>query len=555
MQTKSKYILKEERLKMAISRKAKIIIGATAAVLLVGIIIASVFATRKDTPEVTVVKVETKRELRSNVTASGEVRPIQFINLTSEVQGRIQDIYVKEGDQVTAGQLLVKLDPEQLQSSTDAQLAAYQASQNEVQVTRSQVSAAQNQLSQAQQGLNASDAAIATAQQAVASARESVNRARQEVVAAQTDIDRAQVEVTAANREAKRTAELVESGVVSRLEYDQAKDRVDNAQVALRNAKSRLQSQEIAIKSAQSQVNEALARVNEARARANQQQVAVKDARRGVDTANYSANASTNRSQQSAAVLSGSKNQRDKTLQVAPINGVIADIPTKVGVFALAGNSTTPLLTIADMSAVNIEVKVDETEIDKVAVGQSVKIKVDALGDKDLTGEVTQKTPLAVGKSQTSGGLSVNINVQEAKEFRVVIEIKDLTDEFRNSLRPGMSATAVITTKTAENVIAVPLQAVIEKKPDAAPSATAQTDAPAPADKPKIIKGVYVLDGNKAKFVEVQTGITGESEIQITAGLSENQEVITGPSRVLNTLKEGTIVKKQVKKEGGETAK
>jgi HlyD family secretion protein len=535
---------------MAISRKAKIIIGATAAVLLVGIIIASVFATRKDTPEVTVVKVETKRELRSNVTASGEVRPIQFINLTSEVQGRIQDIYVKEGDQVKAGQLLVKLDPEQLQSNTDAQLAAFQASQNEAQVTRSQVTAAQNQLSQAQQGLNAQEAAIATAQQGLASTREGVNRARQELVAAQTDIDRAQVELNAANREAKRTAELVESGVVSRLEYDQAKDRVDNAQVALRNAKSRLQSQEIAIKTAQSQVNEAIARVNEARARANQQQVAVKDARRGVDTANYSANASVSRSQQSAAVLSGQKNQRDKTLQVAPINGVIADIPTKVGVFALAGNSTTPLLTIADMSAVNIEVKVDETEIDKVAVGQPVKIRVDALGEKEINGEVTQKTPLAVGKSQTSGGLSVNINVQEAKEFRVVIQIKDISDEFRDSLRPGMSATAVINTKTVENVIAVPLQAVIEKKPDASPSPAIQSDSP--AEKPKSIKGVYILDGNKAKFVEVQTGITGESEIQITAGLSEGQEVITGPSRVLNTLKEDAIVKRQVKKEGSE---
>jgi HlyD family secretion protein len=382
----------------------------------------------------------------------------------------------------------------------------------------------------------------------VASARESVNRARQEVVAAQTDIDRAQVELNAANREAKRTAELVESGVVSRLEYDQAKDRVENAQASLQNAKSRLQSQQIAVKTAESQVNEALARVNEARARASQQQVAVKDARRGVDTANYSASASANRSQQSAAVLSGQKNQRDKTLQVAPINGVIADIPTKVGVFALAQNSSTPLLTIADMSAVNVEVKVDETEIDKVAVGQPVKIKVDALGNKDLIGEVTQKTPLAVGKSQTSGGLSVNINVQEAKEFRVVIQIKDLNDEVRNSLRPGMSATAVITTKTAENVIAVPLQAVIEKKPEAAASPAAQTDTP--AEKPKNIKGVYVLEDNKAKFVEVQTGITGESEIQITAGLSENQEVITGPSRILNTLKEGTIVKRQVKKEG-----
>ena len=100
---------------MALSRRKKIIIGASGLVVLLAIIIISVLASRKDTPEVTVVKIETRRELRSNVTASGEVRPIQFINLTSEVQGRIEEIYVKEGDQVTKGQPLVRLDPTQLQ--------------------------------------------------------------------------------------------------------------------------------------------------------------------------------------------------------------------------------------------------------------------------------------------------------------------------------------------------------------------------------------------------------------------------------------------------------
>ena len=531
---------------MALSRKAKIIIGASAAVLLTIIIIASVFATRKDTPEVVTVKIETKPELRSTVTASGEVRPIQFINLTSEVQGRIEDIYVKEGDKVTSGQPLVKLDPTAQQSNTDAQLAAYQASQNEVQVSRSQVLAAQNQYSQAQQGLNASQAAVDTAQQSVATAR-------QQVVASQTDVDRAQVDVNTAQRELKRTAELVESGVESRANYDAAKDRVETAQVALRNAQARLKSTQLSI-------NEAQARVNEAKARASQQQVAVKDARRGVDTANYSSDATAKRSEQAAAVLSGQRNQRDKTLATAPISGVIAGIPSKVGTFAVAGLSTTPLLTIADMSTINVEVKIDETEIDKVVVGQPAKVKVDAFGEKEIAGKVTQKTPLAVGKSQTeTGGLSVNINVQEAKEFRVVIELTDIAPEVREGLRPGMSATAVITTKTAQNVVSVPIQAVIEKKPDSAtPAPTAQSEAEKKAsdiDKPKPTKGVFVLDNNKAKFVEVETGITGESDIQITNGLSAGQEVITGPSRVLNTLKEGAIVRRQVKKEGADAAK
>jgi HlyD family secretion protein len=507
---------------MAVSRKGKIIIAASVGVLLLIIIVASIFASRSDTPEVTTVKIDSRPELRSTVTSSGEVRPIQFMNLTSEVQGRIEEIYVKEGDVVNKGDALVRLDPTQLESSTDAQLAAYQTAQDEIRVSQSQVTAAQNQLATAQQQLNVAQVAIDTA--------------RQQVVAAQTDVDKAQIEFNAANREMKRNEQLLESGVISRQLYDEAKDRVDNAHAALNTAKSNLAARQLGVKDAQ--------------ARLNQQAVSVQDARRAINTATLSVNSSQSRANQQAASLRGQRTQRDKTLVIAPINGVIAEIPSKVGTFAVAGLSTTALLTIADMSAVNVEVKVDETEIDKVEEGQQAKIKVDAFGDREILGEVAQKTPLAVGKSQTSGGLSTNINVQEAKEFRVVIRLKDLPDDLRTGLRPGMSATAVITTKTVNNVIAVPLQAVIEKKAEGSPSPTVQAEAKEPADKPKPIKGVYVLDGNKAKFVPVETGITGESDIQITSGLEAGQEVITGPSRVLNTLKEGAVVKKQTKKEG-----
>lgn len=514
---------------MALSRKTKIIIGVVAVVLLTGIIVGSILATRKDTPEVTVVKVETRKELRSTVTSSGEVRPIQFMNLTSEVQGRIEEIYVKEGDQVIKGQPLVRLDPNQLQSSTDAQLAAFQASQDEVRISQSQVTAAQNNYASAQQQLNV--------------VQVSIDAARQAVVAAQTDVDRAQVEVNAATRELNRNQQLLESGVIARSEYDAAKDRVENANASLSNAKSNLASRQLSVKDAQS--------------RLAQQQLQVRDAKRGVDTASLSVASSQSRANQSAATLRGQRSQRDKTLQVAPINGVIAEIPSKVGTFAVAGLSTTALLTIADMSQINVEVKVDETSIDKVEVGQKAKIKVDAFGDKEIAGEVIQKTPLAVGKSQTSGGLSTNINVQEAKEFRVVIKMTDLPQEIQDGLRPGMSATAEITTKVVDNVIAIPLQAVVEKKPDADATKLPgdAPPAPVPGEKPKMITGVYVLDGNKAKFVEVETGIIGESDRQITSGLKEGDEVITGPSRVLNTLKNDTVVKKQVKKEGEAAAR
>jgi HlyD family secretion protein len=508
---------------MAMSRKKKIIIGVVAGVVLLVIVIGSILATRQDTPEVTVVKIETRPELRSTVTSSGEIRPVQFQNITSEVQGRIEEIYVKEGQMVNKGDPLVRLDPNQLESSTDAQLAAFQSAQNEVNVSQSQVSAAQNALAQAQQQLN-------IAQVAVDSARQSVDTAK-------VDVEREQKNLAIARRELTRTTQLLESGVASRLEFDEAKDRVDQAEIAVRNAQSRLQSSTLSVK--------------DATARVGQQQVAVRDARRGVETAGLNVRSSQSRANQQSAVLRGQRNQRDKTLQIAPISGVVAEIPSRVGTFAVASLSSTPLLTIADMSSINVEVKVDETEIDKVAVGQKAKIKVDAFGDQEIEGEVTQKTPLAVGKSQTTGGLSTNINVQEAKEFRVVIQLQNMTEDVRTGLRPGMSATATITTKTEQNVLAVPLQAIVEKKQDNSPAPGEQAaNAATPGDRPKPIKGVYILEGNKVKFKPVETGITGESDIQIVSGLSAGEEVITGPSRILNTLKEDAVVKKQVKKEG-----
>src|SRR6266571_1033566 len=479
---------------MALSRKKKIIIAVSAVVLLALIVIISVLASRKDEPEVTTVKVDVRPELRSTVTASGEVRPIRYIKLTSEIAGRILEIYVNPGDQVTKGQALVRIDPTQLQSSQEAQWAATQASLNDVQNAR-------NAVGSAQQGLTVAEAGVSQAKQATVSA---------------------EIELKTAERELKRATNLVESNVLSRSEYDAARDRYDQA-------KAKLEAQNIAVR--------------EATERANQQRAAVKEAQTSVKS-------SENRANQQQALLRGQSSQRQKATQYSPLTGVVADIPTRVGEFAVAGLSTTSLMTIADMSTINVEVNVDETEIANVDVGQSVKVKVDALGEKEINATVTQKNPLAIAKSDTTGGLSNRVNVQEAKEFKVTIELKDLPEDVRNKLRPGMSATATVTTKTKNNVIAVPLQAIVEKAaPTPSPGPTVASSAPTPVgEKPKEQKGVYVLDkDNKVKFVEVTTGITGESDIEVTSGLSAGTEVITGPSRVLKTLKPGDKVKKQSK--------
>lgn len=486
---------------MALSRKKKIIISVVAVVVLALIVIISVVATRKDEPEVTTVKIDVRPELRSTVTASGEVRPIRYIKLTSEVQGRIQEIYVNAGDQVTKGQSLVRIDPTQLQSNQEAQFAATQASISDVQSAR-------NGVSSAQQSLVVAEAAV--------------SQARQQTVSAE-------IELKTAERELKRATNLVESNVMSRSEYDAARDRYDQA-------KAKLQAQNIAVK--------------EAIERANQQRVAVKEAQNNVKSSEARAN-------QQQAFLRGQSSQREKATQYSPLSGVVADIPTRVGEFAVAGLSTTPLMTIADMSTINVEVNVDETEIANVDVGQTARVKVDALGEKEIVAVVTQKNPLAVSKSDTTGGLSNRVNVQEAKEFKVTIELRDIGDDVRAKLRPGMSATATITTKTKSNVIAVPLQAIVEKAPPApSPGPSIASSAPTPAgEKPKEQKGVYILDkNNKVKFIEVTTGITGESDIEIVSGLQAGAEVITGPSRVLKTLKDGTSVKRQARGASGANA-
>src|ERR671938_126644 len=165
---------------MAVSRKKKIIIAVAAVAVLGLIVVVSILARGKDEPEVTVVKVDIRPELKSTVTASGEVRPIRFVNLTSEVQGRIVEINVNPGDPVTTGQALVRVDPTQLESSAEAQAAQAQAAISDVQNAQAALAAAEAQLAQARQAVNT----------------------------AQTSVDRAQVDLATAQREAKRTTDL-----------------------------------------------------------------------------------------------------------------------------------------------------------------------------------------------------------------------------------------------------------------------------------------------------------------------------------------------------------
>ena len=474
---------------MPMSRNKKIGIAAVAILVLAGIVGASVWARRTDAPEVQVAKVERRAALESKVTANGEVRPVHLINLTSEVPGRVTDIYVKEGDVVNKGKPLLRVDPTQQSSATTLQEAALRASQADVQNQTVAVSVAEN----------------------------TINNARAALSVAQADLERAKIDRANAEVELKRNTELLEAGINSRSLYDTAKARFDSASASVASAESRVKQQEVQIKDAEIRVNQAKAGLAGSQARVAQTQASLR--------------------QQSDLLA--------KTTQYSPIHGVVANLPIQVGTYAVSAFQSTPLMIIADMSVINVEVRVDETDIKSVQVGQKVKIKVDALGEREIEGEVVEKAASAITRTgqnivqtQTSGN-------QEAKDFKVVIRLNNLPEEVRNSLRPGMSATATITTDRRDSVVAIPLQALVEREQPTEKGAPTPTPGEKKDRKPQ--KGVFTLQGNKVKFVPVETGITGENDIEIKSGLKEGTEIVTGPYRQLRTLKDDTVIKREDK--------
>jgi HlyD family secretion protein len=483
---------------MALSRNKKIIIVA-GAIVVVGVVIGVTLSQRKDLPEVQAAKVERRASLEAKVTANGEVHPIQFITLQAEVPGRVTDVYVKEGDVVKKGVALLRVDPTQIESATSVQQAGLRVVESEV----------QNQIS------------------ALTAAENSVNTARASLTTFQAELDRANVERANAEIELKRAANLLEEKIISRQSYDTARMRFDSATASVNAAKARADQAQVQVKDAQIRVEQAKTTIEAAKARAAQQQA--------------------NLAQQSDLLR--------KTTQYATIDGVIGGPIVQVGTYALANFSSTQLMLIADMSAISVKVNVDETDITNVKLDQKVRVKVDALGETEIEGKVVEISQTAQDRQGRTIAQTSSSGSQEAKDFKVTIRLVNMSEEIRNRLRPGMSATATISTDRRENVIAVPLQALVERDPEQIKTGSGATPTPTPAaqnqnqnpkDK-KPVKGVFVIQNNKTVFTAVETGITGENDIEIKSGLNEGQEIVTGPYRQLRTLKNDQAIKREDK--------
>jgi HlyD family secretion protein len=254
---------------------------------------------------------------------------------------------------------------------------------------------------------------------------------------------------------------------------------------------------------------------------------------------------------QTDATLTRASDVLQKTVYAAPYAGVITNLPVREGETVVIGIQNAPgstLLTLADMSIITAEVKVDETDIVNVQLGQPAEVVIDAIPKKVFRATVTEIGNNAIVRSTgvaTSQSVSAS---QEAKDFKVVVTLQDPPED----LRPGLSTTAKITTATRSNAVAIPIQALtIRRESDlqaytekgSVQAAAPQKDASKTKKNNDELQGVFVVRGKKAEFVPVQTGITGTTDIEVLSGLKEGDEIVTGSYKILRTMKPGTGIK------------
>jgi len=322
---------------------------------------------------------------------------------------------------------------------------------------------------------------------------------------AKADITRSEAEVNRTKQNLDRVEQLTKGGLGSREQYERAKAEYDVAAAQLNSAHARLAQ-------AEAQAAQTLQQREGTALRIAQQRSAVVRAR----------------------------DQLSKTTITSPLDGVITYLPVNEGEIAIVGVQNQPgtvLMTIADLSVITAEVKVDETDIVNVRVGQEAEVKVDALPDRVLKGHVSEVGNSALTRSGATATTANQGTAQEAKDFKVIITLDNPPLE----LRPGLSCTVSIVTATRNTALTIPIQALTIREFDDPEAAAGVNGA---NNKKKIEKeGVFVIKNGAVFFRPVKTGVTGSTDIEILEGLSENDEIVIGPYQTLRTIKDDTRVK------------
>lgn len=428
------------------SKRTRIIIGVVAVAALGGIVAFNVTKDRRNRITVQTQKVG-RQDLVSTVTASGEVKPRKYVNISSNVSGRIVRMLVREGDRVKAGQVLARIDSTRFEADAKQSEAGVQAQK--------------------------------------------------------ADLARAMADLDSVKLQFERTERMRKDDLVSDQQFEQAQAEFKMKQANVESLKRRITQQE--------------------------------------------------------AAYDSSRDNLEKTTVVSPMDGAITNLSKEEGEMVIGAQSFQPtvIMTVADLSVMECEVMVDETDIRNLAVGQEAEIRVDALEGMKIKGEVTEIGSSAIPRGSTQGGTPSTTNTgNQAKDFKVKITLKDPP----SNLRPGLNAAADITTSRKQKVIAVPIQAVVVREVNKEgkvvdPGAVQASDAAPAADpaqgrrRSEEKDGVFLVSNGKVSFKPVKTGIVGETEIEVVEGLAEGAEIVTGSYKTLRTLKDQANVKLETKKQ------
>lgn len=458
-------------------KKWKIIILLGLLVLIAGAVVASIKINQRGVVTVQTSKV-TRMDLTSLVTASGEVKPRNYINIGANTQGPapITAIYVKEGDTVKKGEVLASLADVQ----PEADLKAQQAS------------------------LNAALADSAAGEAAEKSAEDNVAVAQAQVEHDRADVEQKKVDL-------KRSQELFDSKLLAPQDFEAKKALYDLAQATLTTSERR---------------------VSQAKAQRSQAAAQLASAQKKVA--------------QAQAMVVRSHDILKQYDAVAPLDGVVTNLPVRVGETVVPGiqnSAASTIMTIADMSIITAEVNVDETDIVSVKLDQPADVTIDAIPNRVFKGKVMEIGDTAIVRSSGVAASQSQTSSQEAKDFRVVIAL----DIPQNLVRPGLSCTAKITTATRDHVLSIPIQALTVRQ-------QGQLHPPKPGDKQELdpaaqkaakkeLQGVFVVNGGKAEFREVKTGITGATDIEVLSGLNQGDQIISGSYEVIRTIRNDAKVK------------
>lgn len=438
------------------SKKTLRIIGISIAALLLLLIIGKAKGWFGRTIE---IKVSTefveKRTLIETVSASGKIQPVTEIKITPDISGEVVALYIKEGDKVTRGQMLAKINPDIYMSNLDRMEAT----------------------------LNSAKANLAN------------TKARLAQIEAQFLI---------AKNAFERSEKLWHQKLIADAEYEQSKGNFEVSKADVEAAKQSVIAGEFNIKSAEASLKEA-------------------------------------------------KDNLQKTTIYSPADGTISKLAVEKGerVVGTSQFAGTEIMRIANLNEMEVIVSVNENDIVRVKLNDTALIEVDAYLNQKFKGIVTQ-----IANSASTTGLSTD----QVTNFDVKIRI--LPDSYKNLIdinnphispfRPGMSATVDIQTKTAFNVLTVPIQAVTTRS-DTSSKKLAKNKRPQPMPKPEenqpksdsLNEYVFLFDNGKAKLQKVKTGIQNNTYIEILEGLQLKQEIIAAPYYAISKkLNNGDVVKK-----------